>query len=374
MNPRLSPARPEDAGYMRQTLELARRGMRHTHPNPMVGCVIVKDGRIIGEGFHERPGMPHAEPAALAKATESVVGATLYVNLEPCSHYGRTPPCADTLIAAGVGRVVAGMVDPNPVVSGSGLAKLVDAGIEVTAGVLERECRELNRGFLSHFMRQRAWVTAKFATSLDGRIATRTGDSKWITSEQSRQLVHQQRAEHDAIVVGIGTMLADNPLLTHRLPDCALPQPHRYVLDRELRTPPDARILDASAAPITIVCRPGADPGRAKRLRDAGATVLELPVTDSGIDPHAFVAHLSANAQFTVYVEGGAGVLGAFFDADLVDELHTFIAPKIIGGAGAPAAVGGLGAAGMDAAHLALSTQWENVGPDLHATALFTRL
>ncbi len=374
MNPRLSPARPEDAGYMQQTLELARRGMRHTHPNPMVGCVIVKDGRVIAEGFHERPGMPHAEPAALARATESVVGATLYVNLEPCSHYGRTPPCADTLIAAGVGRVVAGMVDPNPVVSGSGLAKLVEAGIDVTAGVLEADCRELNRGFLSHFLRQRAWVTAKFATTLDGRIATRNGDSKWITSEPARELVHQQRAEHDAIVVGIGTVLADDPLLTHRLPDCPLPQPHRYVLDRELRTPPDARILDAAAAPITIVCRTGADPARAQRLRAAGAEVLELPVIETGIDPSAFLAHLSANAQFTVYVEGGAGVLGAFFDAGLVDELHTFIAPKVIGGAGAPAAVGGNGAASMAAAHLALSTRWESVGPDLHATALFTRL
>jgi diaminohydroxyphosphoribosylaminopyrimidine deaminase/5-amino-6-(5-phosphoribosylamino)uracil reductase len=340
----------------------------------MVGCVIVKNGQVIGRGFHERPGKPHAEPAAIAAATESVRGATLYVNLEPCSHHGRTPPCADTLVAAGVGRVVAGMVDPNPVVSGSGLARLMDAGIELTAGVLERECRELNEGFLSHFMRERAWVTAKFATSLDGRIATRTGESKWITSDQSREVVHQQRAEHDAIVVGIGTVLADDPLLTHRIAGCSLPQPHRYVLDRQLRTPVDAKLLNASVAPITIVCGHGADAARAAALRAKGATVLELPVGASGIDPTAFTQHLSAHGQFTLFVEGGAGVLGSFFDAGLVDRLHAFIAPKIIGGAAAPAAVGGIGPATMDAVHLAMSSSWEKVGPDLHATALFTRL
>lgn len=359
-----------DVAFMSQALELARRGIGTTHPNPRVGCVVVSEGKIVGRGFHERAGLPHAEPLALAQAGELARGATLYVTLEPCSHFGRTPPCADAVIRAGLKRVVVGMVDPNPVVAGTGLLRLVNAGIEVVWGVLEAECIALNEPFLSHMLRARPWVTAKFGASLDGRIATRTGASRWITSEPSRRRVHELRATHDAIVVGVGTVLADDPELTVRLDDRPdAPNPHRYILDSRLRTPDHARVLDTSSAPTTLVCTGDAPAVRHHQLLAQGVDVVILPrsAPGAGVDPVSLLALLDARGQLGVFIEGGGSVLGAMLDAGLVDRLYAFIAPIIIGGTQAPSAVGGVGPALMDHVHRGHSARWEPVGPDMLA-------
>ncbi len=316
-----------DEQWMRQALELAVRGARTAAPNPMVGAVVVRDGVAVGEGFHQRAGEDHAEVAALKAAGEAARGATLYVTLEPCCHHGRTGPCTEALIAAGVRRVVAGVRDPYPPVSGKGLARLRQARVRVKCPVLEADCARLNRAFFSRVTRSRPWVTLKLATTLDGKVATRSGDSKWITSEATRAWVHDLRARVNAILVGIGTVESDDPLLTARpLDPTGLRQPLRIVLDTHCRLSGQERVCkSAGEGPVLqVVAESPRDP-----LPGVERLVLATPA--GGIDVPALMAELARREINHLLVEGGSRVAGAFHDAGLVDEYIFCIAPKLVG-------------------------------------------
>jgi diaminohydroxyphosphoribosylaminopyrimidine deaminase/5-amino-6-(5-phosphoribosylamino)uracil reductase len=317
-----------DAAHMARALELARRGLDTTDPNPRVGCVIADGERVIAEGWHERAGGPHAEAAALAAAVGPVRGATAYVTLEPCSHHGRTPPCADALIAAGIRRVVFATRDPNPKVSGGGAAKLEAAGIAVEAGLLEAESLALNPGFFSRMTRGRPWVTVKLAASLDGGTALPGGESRWITGEAAREDVQRLRARSSAVMTGSGTVLADDPRLDVRLPG-ATRQPLRVVIDSGLRTPPAARII-APPGRALLFCTTE-DAGRAEALRAAGAEVERVASADGRVDLAATLALLARREVNELLVECGPGLAGAFLGAGLVDELLLYVAPTLLG-------------------------------------------
>jgi diaminohydroxyphosphoribosylaminopyrimidine deaminase/5-amino-6-(5-phosphoribosylamino)uracil reductase len=352
-----------DARFMRRALALARRGLGSTSPNPMVGAVIVRDGKVIAEGYHHAVGRDHAEVDALKHATEEVAGATIYVTLEPCSHYGRTPPCADALIANRLGRVVIGMEDPDRHVRGRGIAKLKAAGIPVTMGVLEDECRALNETFVKHRTTGLPWVTLKFAESLDGRIATATGNARWISSPESRRLAHRLRARHDAILAGIGTVLADDPELTVRLVRGR--NPLRIVLDSHLRVPLTARVLGEQPTAGTIVATAaGADPAKAAALQERGIEVMTLAADGHGrLDLKALLAALGQRDVTSLLVEGGAEVLTSFLRQGLADKIVAFIAPKLIGKG--TEAVGDLGIAEVAGAVRLRFERSYRCGPDL---------
>jgi diaminohydroxyphosphoribosylaminopyrimidine deaminase/5-amino-6-(5-phosphoribosylamino)uracil reductase len=317
-----------DARHMARALELAYRGLDTTDPNPRVGCVIARGERVIAEGWHARAGGPHAEAVALEAASEPVRGATAYVTLEPCSHHGRTPPCADALVAAGIGRVVYAMGDPNPKVDGGGALKLRAAGIPVEGGLLEAESRALNPGFISRMTRGRPWVTVKLAASLDGGTALPGGESRWITGEAARADVQRLRARSSAVMTGSGTVIADDPRLDVRIPG-ATRQPLRVILDSRLRTPPDARILAPPGACLILCVHE--DPERARALRAAGAEVLKVAAAGDGIDLGAALELLAARQVNELLVECGAGLAGAFLAAGLVDELDLYVAPTLLG-------------------------------------------
>jgi diaminohydroxyphosphoribosylaminopyrimidine deaminase/5-amino-6-(5-phosphoribosylamino)uracil reductase len=318
----------QDCGHMTRALELARQGLFTTDPNPRVGCVIATGGKVVGEGWHQRAGGAHAEVFALAAAGAAARGATAYVTLEPCSHHGRTPPCADALVAAGVGRVVYAMRDPNPEVDGRGVARLAAAGIAVEGGLLERESRELNPGFVSRMTRGRPWVTVKLAASLDGGTALPGGESRWITGEAAREDVQRLRARSSAVMTGSGTVIADDPRLDVRLPGTER-QPLRVVLDSKLRTPPSSRIL-APPGRALIVCSEE-DDERAAALRAAGAEVLAVGASEGGVDLDAALALLASRQVNELLVECGAGLAGALLAAGLVDELLLYVAPTLLG-------------------------------------------
>ncbi len=311
---------------MRSAIALARRGLGQTWPNPSVGCVIVTDDRVVGRGRTAPGGRPHAEVLALAMAGEAARGATAYVTLEPCSHHGQTPPCADALVAAGVARVVVACGDPDPRVDGRGLARLREAGVVVETGLLAHAAAETLAGFFCRVRRGRPLVTLKLASTLDGRIATSTGESRWITGPAARRATHVFRAQHDAILVGIGTILADDPALTCRLP--GLRNPVRIVLDRALRTPSRAQVLDDSA-PTWLI-----HDGSGYR---SDATLLTVPRTPDGLDPAAAMQALGDAGITSVLVEGGAAVAGSLLRAGLVDRILWFHAPAIMGDDGWPA-------------------------------------
>ena len=331
--------------FMRRALELAERGRGLTSPNPMVGAVVVADrGEIVGEGFHARAGGPHAEIEALRAAGSRARGATLYVTLEPCSHQGRTPPCAPAVIAAGVARVVASIGDPNPQVSGTGFNALRAAGIEVVVGVGAAEAELQNRAFLTAMRERRPHVTLKAGMTLDGKIADLHGVSRWITGEAARLHAHRLRSESDAIVVGIGTVLRDDPELTVRLGHPWPREPLRVVLDTTARTPVGARLIRAgrpSAAVIAVAA--GAPEPRVRALAAAGATVVSCGTRDGRVDLGALLGELLAREVRAVLVEGGGEVHGAFLDAGLVDRVAMFAAPLLIGGRGATPVVAGAG-------------------------------
>ena len=357
----------EDRRWMRRALALAARARGRTSPNPMVGAVLVRDGRIVGEGYHRRAGAPHAEVEALRLAGSRARGATLYVTLEPCSHYGRTPPCTAALIQAGVRKVVAAMLDPDPRVRGRGLAALRAAGIEVAAGLGEGEARRLNEAYIVHRLLGRPMVTLKYAMTLDGRIATASGDARWVTGERARRFVHRLRDAVDAIAVGVGTVLADDPLLTTRLPRGGR-DPIRIVLDSLARTPPSARVVRvarSSPAPTWIAVTPAAPQERLQALRAAGAEILRLPAGPDGrVHLPALLAELARRGVLHLLVEGGAAVHGAFFSAGLADRVLAFVAPKIVGGTRAPGPVGGEGAARMAGAVALTGVACRRVGED----------
>jgi diaminohydroxyphosphoribosylaminopyrimidine deaminase / 5-amino-6-(5-phosphoribosylamino)uracil reductase len=321
----------EDCRWMARALELAERGRYSAAPNPRVGCVIANGDRLFGEGFHARAGGPHAEVGALGAAGANARGATAYLNLEPCSHHGRTPPCAEALVAARVGRVVAAMEDPNPRVSGRGFSMLRAAGIEVASGLMSAEAEALNAGFVSRMRRGRPRVTIKLGASLDGRTAMGSGESRWITGPAAREDVQRLRGESCALVTGIGTVLADDPRLDLRL-DEALSlgrQPLRVILDADLRTPPGARVLLPPGRALVCTARP--DAPAAAALRAAGAEVVALPLAEGGLDLEALLAVLAERECNEVLVESGPTLAGAFVAAGLADRLVVYLAPVLMG-------------------------------------------
>jgi diaminohydroxyphosphoribosylaminopyrimidine deaminase/5-amino-6-(5-phosphoribosylamino)uracil reductase len=355
---------------MQRALALAGRALGRTAPNPAVGAVLVRDDVAIGEGFTQPPGGPHAEIVALRQAGDRARGATAYVTLEPCAHFGRTPPCVDALINAGIARAVVAIPDPFSGVSGRGIARLEQAGIPVTLGVEANDAIALNAAFLRRILNRRPSVTAKYAMTLDGRIATRTGHSRWITGPEARREAHRLRDSHDAILVGIGTALADDPLLTTRLADdeCGDGGPHhplRVILDRRSRLPLTAAMLQPDAPGQTLIATSERAPHDAiAALRVAGAEVIQLPERDDRIDLHALLLAQSDRGVYSLLVAGGAAVLGAFFDADVIDDVIAFVAPVIAGGATAPGPFGGVGHDTMDGAARLGDVKWRTVGAD----------
>ena len=332
-----------DQKYMRFALELAMKAKGRTSPNPMVGAVIVKDGEIVGTGYHLKAGTPHAEIHAIADAGDKAKDATIYVSLEPCSHYGRTAPCTDAIIKAGLSRVVMAMTDPNPRVNGNGKAILESNGIEVETGILEDESRKLNEVFIKYIKTGMPFVTMKVAMSLDGKIATFCRRSKWISCEDSRLLVHQIRNEVDAIIVGIGTVLCDNPTLTTRLPDDNGRDAIRIVLDSKARIPLDSKILNLNSKAKTIIAvTPSAPEDKIEQLKKY-ADVLIISEKDGRIDLTELMKKLAQMEITNILIEGGAEVNASALKEGIVDKVMFFIAPKIIGNNTAPGPIGGDG-------------------------------
>ena len=353
-----------DERHMRRALALAERGLFTTQPNPRVGCVIAHGEVVVGEGWHARAGEPHAEVDALREAGERASGATAYVTLEPCAHHGRTPPCADALVAARVARVVAALRDPNPRVSGGGFAKLREAGIDVATGLCEREARALNEGFFSRMVRGRPWVRLKIAASLDGRTALASGESKWITSEAARADVQRWRARSSAILTGIGTVLADDPRLTVRLDEPHVP-PLRVVLDANLRTPANSHILDG-AVPTLVVQAKNASPSDARFDR---VERLAVEASDGKLDLAAILADLASREINELQVEAGPILSGSLLASGLVDELLLYLAPILLGDTARAIAVLPPLASLADAAKLTVVEQTP-CGPDLRLRLL----
>ena len=317
-----------DQRFMARAIQLAQRGLYTTDPNPRVGCVLVKNGEVVGEGWHQRAGKAHAEINALNAAGAQAKDATAYITLEPCCHHGRTPPCSEALIAAGVSRVVAAMEDPNPQVAGQGLAQLQQAGIETRSGVLQAQAEALNPGFIQRMRSGRPYVRGKLAMSLDGRTAMASGESQWITGTEARQDVHRLRARSAAIVTGIGTVLADDPSLTARL-DEDVQQPLRVVLDSQLRMSPAAKMLSLPGG--TLVLTVNSDEQKNAALRDAGAEVEVLAGNQGRVDLHAVMDCLARHDINEILVEAGATLCGSFLQAGLVDELVVYMAPLLMG-------------------------------------------
>ncbi len=381
-----------DVGYMKRALELAENGAGKTNPNPLVGAVIVRDGRIIGEGWHERYGQAHAEVNAVknaemnaAKAAESdtgdnirvfkagrpaecTEGATIYVNLEPCCHFGKTPPCTELLIEKRLKRVVIGTLDPNPLVAGRGAQRLREAGMEVTVGVLEQECRKLNEVFFHYIHKQRPFIVMKAAMSLDGKIAAPSGESKWITEEAARRDVQLLRNRYSAIMTGVETVIRDDPELTCRLE--AGRNPMRIILDSSLRIPDGSKVLtDQQRNGTLIACTEGALPEKAARLEALGAKLLHCRSRDGRVDLEDLMEKLGSLSVDSILLEGGATVNDSAFAQGIVDKLILYVAPKIIGGEKSKTIVGGRGIDRLDRAYPLYIESMERVGEDLKITA-----
>lgn len=356
-----------DSQWMAQALRLAERGLYTTAPNPRVGCVLVKAGKVVGEGWHERAGEPHAEVHALRNAGRSARGATAYVTLEPCSHHGRTPPCADALIAEGVSRVVCAMQDPNPQVAGNGLAALRAAGIEAECGLMEAAARELNIGFFTRMSRGTPWVRSKIAASLDGRTALANGTSKWITGAAARRDVQQWRARSCAVLTGIGTVLADDPRLNVREVHTER-QPLRVVVDSRLRMPPEAAILSGAV----LIYTASSDASRRAALQAQGAEVVTMTSADGQVDLPAMLGDLARRGTNEVLVEAGRTLNGALFKTGLVDELVLYLAPRLLGDAAR-----GLADLGeLTQLQQGVAMQWQDVrqvGSDLRIVARISK-
>ena len=357
-----------DRRFMTRALHLAARGMFTTAPNPRVGCVLVRAGEVVGEGWHERAGGAHAEAAALCAAGESARGATAYVTLEPCSHHGRTPPCADALIAAGVARVVAAMRDPNPAVCGAGIARLQSAGIEVALGLSAEEARDLNIGFVTRHERGTPWARLKIAASLDGKTALNNGQSQWITGTEARRDGHAWRARACAVLTGIGTVVEDDPQLTVR--EVPTPrQPLRVLVDSRLDVSPDAKILAGGGALVFAALD---DPEKRRRLTDRGAEVVVLPNPAGKVDLAALVRELARRQINEIHIEAGFKLNGSLLREGLIDELLVYLAPSILGDA-AQGMFNLPAATTLDQRHALEIRSQEPVGPDLRIIARVVR-
>ena len=356
-----------DIEYMRRAVELARRGTGFTNPNPLVGAVLVRDGEIIAEGWHARCGGPHAERAALADCRAhgiSPEGATLYVTLEPCCHTGKQPPCTEAVIEAGIARVVVGSADPNPLVAGHGCEQLRAAGIEVDEGIAQAECDALNPIFFHFITHRTPYVTLKYAMTIDGKIATRTGASRWITGPAARERVHAERLRHAAIMVGIGTVLADDPQLTCRIEGGR--NPLRIICDSRLRTPATSAIAQtAREVPTIIACAPSASDARACELEQTGCEIVRISARDGRIDLRQLMNTLGARGIDSVFIEGGATLAAAALEAGIVRHVQAFIAPKLFAGAEAPSPLGGSGIDTPSQAWTLSETTIEKLGDDM---------
>lgn len=348
-----------DRAMMQRCLELARSAIGRTAPNPMVGCVIVANGEIVGEGFHPKAGEPHAEVFALRQAGTRSRGATLYVNLEPCNHYGRTPPCSKAIVEAGLSRVVVGMIDPNPKVAGGGIATLRNAGIDVTVGVEEADCQVLNEAFVHRIVHRRPFGILKYAMTIDGKIAATTGHSSWITGEASRHQVHQLRTACDAIVIGGNTVRKDNPhLTTHGLSDH---QPLRVIMSRALNLPLSANLWNTEIAPTIVFTSTNADETVQNHLIDQGVEVVNLDT----LMPAEVMARLYDRGLNTVLWECGGILAAQAIQAGCVQKVWAFVAPKVIGGEGAPTPIGDLGLEKMSDAIALTRVTWKAIDSDL---------
>ncbi len=322
-----------DEIFMKKAISLARKGLGSTSPNPLVGALVVKKGEIVSAGYHKRAGLPHAEIAALSRAGGTARGSTLYVNLEPCNHYGRTPPCTKEIIKTGIQRVVVGIADPNPHVAGGGCDFLRTKGVRVRCGVLEEECRRLNEAYIKYITKGKPFVVLKSALTLDGRIATRTGDSKWITGERSRKFVHTLRKNMDAVMVGVGTVIRDDPLLTPYMLKESSRKPVRVIVDTRFRIPLNSRVLNSGSGPLSILAV-GEEAGEEARKRTAGSGVriLACRLKEGRIDLSGLLARLADMSVTSVMAEGGGDIYGSLIREKLVDKYVIFIAPKIICG------------------------------------------
>ncbi|MHB9134435.1 MAG: bifunctional diaminohydroxyphosphoribosylaminopyrimidine deaminase/5-amino-6-(5-phosphoribosylamino)uracil reductase RibD [Armatimonadota bacterium] len=351
----------DDLRYLRRTLALAKRAHGYTAPNPMVGAVVVREGVVVGEGFHPQAGQPHAEVFALRAAGEQARGATLYISLEPCAHYGRTPPCTEAVINAGIHRVVFASTDPNPHVAGQGAAGLRAAGIDVEYGLLAAEEARLNEAWRHWIVTRRPFITLKMAASLDGKIATRTWESQWITGEAARRDVHRLRATQDAILTTSATVLADNPALTARLPRSR--HPRRIVVDTLARTSPEALVYAASSPPPILATAIG-DDARLAPFRKRGVEVLTLPAPDDCLDLDVLMTELGQREITSLMIESGGRFAGALLAAGLVHKVRLYLAPLLIGGEDAPSMLGNPGAAHLADAPRLHDVTWKRVGED----------
>ncbi|MBQ7232057.1 MAG: bifunctional diaminohydroxyphosphoribosylaminopyrimidine deaminase/5-amino-6-(5-phosphoribosylamino)uracil reductase RibD [Bacillales bacterium] len=353
-----------DEQYMEYALNLAKKGEGHVAPNPMVGAVIVKNGRIIGEGYHEKYGEAHAEVNAIQRATEAVEGATIYVTLEPCAHYGKTPPCAQLLIDSKIKRVVIGCLDPNRLVGGQGVQMLKEAGLSVTVGVLQNECEKINEIFMHYITQKQPFVIMKTAMTLDGKIASVTGDSKWITGSKAREQVHKLRHRVSGIMVGIETVLVDNPFLSCRIPGGV--HPIRLIVDSKLRVPLDANVLNNQEQQKTIVATTNlCDKNKQKALEEKGIEVVCFPHQEGQVNLKTWICWLGERKIDSILLEGGSTLNFSMLKEGLVHRIETYIAPKILGGNQAPTPVGGEGFKQMIDAIYLREMQVKTVGEDL---------
>ena len=361
----------KDSDFMRQAIELAKKGEGFVEPNPMVGCVLVQNNKIVGHGFHTQFGNAHAEIEAVRSTNIDLTGATCYVTLEPCSHHGKTPPCVQAILQTGIQRVVVAMRDPNPKVNGKGIQLLQEAGLTVTEHILEKEARHLNAPYLTLLEKNRPWVHAKWAMTLDGRLATNTHDSRWISGEESRKIVHQLRSRMDAIVIGSGTAMHDDPMLTVRLDEsdrCGNKTPCRVVLDRSGNLLPESQLVrTAREVPVLIVTATN-DSKKIQQWETSGCEVLRLSHSHSDGPPaiDSILENFASRRWTHILVEGGQQVFGTFFDAECIDEVHAFISPKLIGGESAIPVIGGKGLEKMSFAALLESPEVRLVGQDVY--------
>ena len=353
----------EDRKFMRRAIELAKKGEGFTSPNPMVGAVIVKDGRIIGEGYHERYGGLHAERNALASVTESPKGAVIYVTLEPCCHYGKQPPCVDAILEAGIARVVTGSDDPNPLVAGKGFKRLIEHGVEVTTHVEKEACDALNPVFFHYIQTGLPYVAMKYAMTMDGKIAAYTGQSKWITGEEARAFVQKLRHRYTGIMAGAGTVLADDPRLTCRIPGAR--QPVRIICDTRLRIPSDANVVETAKEIPTILATCQADPDRIRPFEEKGCQVLTLPEEDGHVDLRALMRELGKRQIDSILLEGGGTLNWSALKSGIVQKVYCFTEPEMFGGIDARTPVEGRGVASPGEAFSLTHLKVTQVGEDL---------